>query len=65
MFMLSIPVSLLTSACITDSNLRTNMRRDSKFSKNKLYLIVFIVNIHLPWLRVAVTRLRHTFDYSG
>ena len=48
MFMLSIPVSLLTSACITDSNLRTNMRRDSKFSKNKLYLIDFIINIFLP-----------------
>ena len=40
--MLSIPVSLLTSACITGSNLRTNMRVDSKFSKNTPYLIVFI-----------------------
>jgi len=55
MFMLSIPVSPLTPACITDSNLRTNMKRHSRFSKNKPYLIDFIINIFMPWLRVAVT----------
>lgn len=54
MFMLSIPVSLLTSACITGSNLRTNMRRDSKFSKNKPYIIVFIINLFLSRPRLAV-----------
>jgi len=55
MFMLSIPVSLLTSACITDGNLRTNMMNIFKIQQKKFYLIDFIINIFLPWLRVAVT----------